>query len=146
MNRVYIDEFQNFTTTSFATILAEARKYRLSLVMAHQFLSQVPEFLQDAVIGTANTTIAFRVGAKDASLLASELGLGNPAALQDLPNFEAWVKTIDRGVPGSAHQVRTTAPRGGEGRLEAVRKRTRARYTRPRGGIEASIERILRET
>jgi hypothetical protein len=118
---LYIDEFQNFTTTSFANILSEARKYRLSLVMAHQFMSQVPEFLQDAVIGTANTTIAFRVGARDAPLLASELGLDNPKALKDLANFEAWVKTIENGQPGSPKLIRTLPPTGTLGRLNAVR-------------------------
>jgi hypothetical protein len=142
---LYVDEFQNFATTSFATILAEARKYRLSLVMAHQFLSQVPDFLQDAVIGTANTMIAFRVGATDAPLLASELGLDNPQALKDLPNFEAWVKTIENGVPGNAHWVRTLPPRETLRRLPAVRNRTHARYSRPRALIESDIVRFLEE-
>jgi type IV secretory pathway TraG/TraD family ATPase VirD4 len=140
---LYIDEFQNFTTTSFATILAEARKYRLSLVMAHQFLSQVPDFLQDAVIGTANTLIAFRVGATDAPLLASELGLESPETLKDLSNFEAWVKTIEDGVPGNAHRVRTSPPRDTLHCLAAVRNRTRARYSRPRAMIEGEITRFI---
>lgn len=142
---LYIDEFQNFTTSSFADILAEARKYRLSLVMAHQYMSQVPEFLQDAVIGTANTTIAFRVGARDAPLLASELGLDNPKALKDLANFEAWVKTIQDGIPGSPQLIRTHPPSAALGHLAAVKARTRDRYARPRDMIEKEISRATKE-
>jgi type IV secretory pathway TraG/TraD family ATPase VirD4 len=142
---LYIDEFQNFTTTSFANILAEARKYRLCLVMAHQFMSQIPDFLQDAVIGTANTTIAFRVGARDAPLLASELGLDNPKALKDLANFEAWVKTIENGQPGNPKLIKTLPPVVALGRLGAVRNRTHARYARPRERIEQEIARFMGE-
>ncbi len=88
------DEFQSFTTTSFAQILAEARKWGLCLVAAHQFLSQVPGIpVQDAVIGTANTIVVFRCGAKDAPLLASELDLDQPRRLKNLPNFRALIKT-----------------------------------------------------
>jgi hypothetical protein len=140
---LYIDEFQNFCTTSFADILAEARKYRLCLVMAHQFMSQVPAFLQDAVIGTANTTIVFRVGARDAPLLASELGLDNPKALKDLANFEAWVATIEGGMPSKPRIIRTLPPQGTLGRLGAVRNRTRDRYARPRKRIEEEIARFM---
>jgi len=140
---LFIDEFQNFCTTSFANILAEARKYRLCLVMAHQFMSQVPEFLQDAVIGTANTTIVFRVGARDAPLLASELGIDNPNALKDLANFEAWVKTIEDGIPSNPRIIRTLPPEGTLGRLGDVRNRTRDRYARPRKRIEEEITRFV---
>jgi len=161
---LYVDEFQNFATTSFATILAEARKYRLSLVMAHQFLSQVPEHLQDAVIGTANTTIVFRVGANDARLLAPEfglhtpilvndpinaaaceLGIHTPQALMGTPNFEAWAKTVEDGAPGSPRRLRTRPPGETHRRLTAVRSRTRARYARSRARIEKDITRFLVE-
>jgi type IV secretory pathway TraG/TraD family ATPase VirD4 len=159
---LYIDEFQNFATTSFAGILAEARKYRLSLVMAHQFMSQVPDFLQDAVIGTANTTIVFRVGANDARLLAPEFGVHSPVLVNDrlntsacelgihspqtlmiTPNFEAWLKTIEEGRPGSPCHIRTHEPGATLGRLQAVRNRTQARYARPRAKVEAEIRIFL---
>ena len=76
---LYVDEFQNFATDSFASILSEARKWRLSLVAANQTISQLPDGLQHAVFGNAGTLIAFRVGALDAKRLAGELGLTNPA-------------------------------------------------------------------
>ena len=119
-----IDEFQSFTTTAFAQILSEARKYGLSLVVAHQFLSQVPEQLQDAVIGTANTIVVFRCGAKDAPILGAELDVDQPRRLKNLPNYEALIRT-----PNSpdVRQMRTYPPAASRARLNAVRKRTRAR-------------------
>jgi type IV secretory pathway TraG/TraD family ATPase VirD4 len=140
---IFIDEFQNFTTSSFADMLSEARKYRLSLVVAHQFLSQVPESLQDAVIGTANTTIVFRCGANDAPLLASELDLDQPRELKNVPNYRAIVRTLQDGFPGNVHRIQTVPPRPIGKRLAAVRKRTRARYARPRAMVEASMQRMM---
>ncbi len=69
-----IDEFQNFTTSAFASILSEARKYRLSLVLSHQFTSQLEEGIRDAVFGNVGTTMAFQIGASDAEILAKEYG------------------------------------------------------------------------
>ena len=140
---LFIDEFQNFTTSSFADMLSEARKYRLSLVVAHQFLSQVPEFLQDAVIGTANTTIVFRCGANDAPLLASELDLDQPRELKNIPDYRAIVRTVQDGFPGNCRRIQTVPPKPAGTRLEAVRRRTRARYARPRAVVEGKIQRFL---
>jgi type IV secretory pathway TraG/TraD family ATPase VirD4 len=159
---LYIDEFQNFATTSFATVLAEARKYRLSLVLAHQFLSQVPDALQDAVIGTANTTIAFRCGVRDASLLAAEFGLHTPVMVNDTPNklycedgvhspqvltntpsFQAWLKTVEQGEVAKPILIATHPARPGQNGLESVRNRSRARYARPRAIIERNITRFI---
>jgi energy-coupling factor transporter ATP-binding protein EcfA2 len=120
-----IDEFQSFTTSAFSQILSESRKYGLSLVVAHQFMSQVPDYLQDAVIGTANTIIVFRCGAKDAPLLASELDIDQPRRLKNIPNHQALLRTPDKP---DVKQMETYPPRPAGKRLEAVRKRTRARY------------------
>jgi type IV secretory pathway TraG/TraD family ATPase VirD4 len=136
---LFIDEFQNFTTSSFVDILSESRKYRLSLVVAHQFLSQVPPALQDAVIGTANTTIVFRCGANDAPLLAAELDLDQPRELKNLANYRAIVRTLVDGFPGNVRRIETVPPRPIGKRLPAVRKRTRARYARPRAFVEGRI-------
>ena len=119
-----IDEFQNFTTTAFTGILSEARKYRLSLIVAHQFMSQLPQDLQDAVIGTANTLITFRVGARDAPILSAELDLDQPRQLKNIPNYQAILRTPDS--PDVRHMA-TYPPRPPGKRLEAVRSRTRAR-------------------
>ena len=77
----YADEFQNFATTSFASILSEARKYHLALVLAHQFLGQLPELLRQVVFGNAGSIVAYRLGAEDAALVAAELGIENAHAL-----------------------------------------------------------------
>jgi len=69
-----IDEFQNFTTTAFASILSEARKFRLSLVLSHQFISQLQPPMRDAVLGNVGTTVCFQLGATDAEIMANEYG------------------------------------------------------------------------
>jgi hypothetical protein len=138
-----IDEFQNFTTTAFAAILSEARKYRLSLVVAHQFMSQIPDFLQDAVIGTANTTVAFRCGATDARLLGKELDLDNHRRVKNLPNHHALARTVEGGMPGNTHEIATDPPRRPGKRLGAVRRHTKQFYGESRDVVERNIERPL---
>lgn len=78
---LYVDEFQNFATDSFAAILSEARKWRLSLVLAHQFLGQLPDPLRLAVLGNVGSMIAFRIGAEDAHAIAPELGIEHAMTL-----------------------------------------------------------------
>lgn len=68
---LYVDEFQNFATGSFATILSEARKYKLNLTMANQYIDQMPEEVRDAVFGNVGTVVSFQVGNQDAKLLAT---------------------------------------------------------------------------
>ena len=97
----------------------------MALVAAHQFLSQLPEHLQDAAIGTANTIIVFRCGAKDAPLLAAELDVDQPRRLKNLPNYQALLKTPE--TP-DVRQMATYSPRRSGKRIEAIRRRTRARY------------------
>lgn len=143
---LYADEFQNFATTSFAEILSEARKYRLALVLAHQFLGQLPDLLRQAVIGNAGTIVAFRVGAEDAPLLASELAIENANALCDTANFSAWIKLMQGGLPSDARPIETLPPQAcTSDRLPAVRLRTRARYARPRANVETRIARFFRQ-
>ena len=69
---LYVDEFQNFATSSFITILSEARKYKLNLIVAHQYMAQIPDEVRDAVIGNAGNKIAFRVGENDAAFLKTK--------------------------------------------------------------------------
>lgn len=138
---LYVDEFQNYASLSFGTILSEARKWRLNLVLANQFLAQLPEALRDAVLGNIGTLIAFRVGASDAAILAAELDVKMPSALTDTPNFEAWVKLLRAGVPSSAIPIRTLPAEVAGGSFGAVVSRTRARYARPRHTVEQAIAR-----
>lgn len=141
---LYADEFQHFATDSFATILSEARKYRLSLVLAHQFLGQLTPLLRQAVIGNAGSILAFRLGAEDAPLIAKELGIESASALTDSANFSAWAKLTRDGVPNDPRPIDTLLPDlSNSGRLDAVRRRTWARNTRPRQSVEAKIVRFL---
>jgi energy-coupling factor transporter ATP-binding protein EcfA2 len=141
---LYADEFQHFASDAFATILSEARKWRLSLVLAHQFLGQVPDRLRQAVIGNAGSVVVFRVGAEDAPLLASELGVASPSALTEAANFSAWAKMMQDDSPTEARRFETIVPGPmAGGRLEQVRARTRARHARPRALVEDRIERFI---
>ena len=142
---LYADEFQNFATDSFAGILSEARKYRLSLVLAHQFLGQLPPYLRQAVFGNAGSMLVFRVGAEDAPLLARELGLESPSAVTDTGNFRAWAKLMRDGLPLDPHLITTFPAIVTTGsRFSAVRNRSRARHSRPRKLVENKIIRFLR--
>lgn len=134
---LYIDEFQNFTSRAMADILDEARKYRLRLVLAHQRRAQIinPN-LKDAVLGTASTLIVFRVGSHDAKELAPELGLfdshggSRPRLLSDLPNYQAYVKTMNGTVQTPPTLIQTVPANLPTGSMNRVQKATVARYTR----------------
>ena len=142
---LYADEFQNFATDSFASILSEARKWRLNLALAHQFLGQLPPLLRQAVIGNAGIgVVAFRLGAEDAPLIADELGHQNHEVLSDTPNYAAWIKLIYQGTPTNARYMNTLPPPSTtSGRLPAIQARTRARHARPRQHVEMQIAKFL---
>lgn len=91
---LYVDEFQNFTTDSFATILAEARKYKLALNITNQYFAQVPEKIRDAVIGNVGTMVSYRIGAEDAEYLTNELPGVTVDDLTNLDRFQAYVKLL----------------------------------------------------
>jgi len=95
---VYLDEFQSFTTLSLATMLSELRKYRVSLVLAHQYLSQLDDQVRDAILGNAGTMIAFRVGAENAEILEREFEPEFSATdLLSLPNYSIYLKLMVMG-------------------------------------------------
>ena len=96
---LYIDEFPAFATTSFATMLSEMRKYRLNLVLAHQYMAQVDETVRDAILGNAGTVIAFRTGLTDALVLEKEFHPEFTAHdLVNLPNYHIYLKLMTDGV------------------------------------------------
>ena len=136
---LYADEFQNFATESFASILSEARKWRLSLVAANQQIAQLPDALQHAVFGNAGTLIAFRVGSLDAKRLAGELGMANPTALTQMNNYAAWIKLMHHGAPLPARHMRTFAPPPEGTRLKQVIAFAHADHMRPRAYVEERI-------
>lgn len=97
---LYVDEFQNFATSDFAVILSEARKYRLNLTVANQFLGQIEEDVKQAVIGNVGTIISFRVGVPDAQFLQSEFQpTFSEADLTNVDRFNVFIKTIVNNQP-----------------------------------------------
>jgi len=108
---LYIDEFQNFSTDSFASILSEARKYRLSLVLAHQYINQMEEKVRDAVFGNVGTMITFRVGAEDGEFLEKEFSPEIIAHdLVNLPKQNIYVKLMIDGLTSRPFSAETLPP------------------------------------
>lgn len=140
---LYVDEFQNFATPSFANILSEARKYRLSLIMAHQYIAQLDEVVRDAVFGNVGTIVSFRVGAADAEYLEQEF---TPMFLQEdivnLSKFRVFLKLMIEGVASQPFSASTIPPIGNNtGNKEKVIRVSRERYGKPRTEIEEKIAR-----
>lgn len=140
---LYVDEFQNFATPSFANILSEARKYRLSLIMAHQYVKQLDEIVADAVFGNVGTIISFRIGGADAETLAKEFA---PVFLEEdlvnLPKFQIFLKLMIDGVSSSPFSAMTLPPLADRtGSTEKVIRVSRERYGRSRAAIEEKIMR-----
>lgn len=146
---LYVDEFQNFATDSFAGVLSEARKYRLNLIIAHQYVGQLvtdtSTKVRDAVFGNAGTMIIFRVGAADAEWLENELA--PEFTIEDvvnIPNYNIYIKLMVNGItvrPFSATTLapfKTQAEAAGE---EAIIKMSREKYGRPREVVEKEINR-----
>ena len=142
---LYIDEFQNFSTDSFATILSESRKFRLSLCIANQHVAQLPEHLQQAVFGNVGTIVAFRTSAQDAPIIAAELGLQNHLALRETKNFSAWARIMREGTPMEPRLIKMATPPPEAGRLDAVIDFTHRRYMRPRALVEDRITAFFAE-
>lgn len=143
-----IDEFQNFTTDSFASILSEARKYRLSLTLSHQYIAQLPPAICAAVFGNVGTLVSFRVGEQDAAVLKREFGYTYPAEhFTGLSNHETCVKLIHNGRHLEPFTGRTTPPDVKRtGRREKIVGRSRERYTTPRAVVEAKLRGWLSES
>jgi hypothetical protein len=140
---LYVDEFQSFATDSFASILSEARKYRLNLTLSHQYTAQVRDSIRDAVFGNVGTMISFRVSESDARVLDVEFGGDTgPNVFTTLPNFEARVRSIDGGLPLEPFTLKTRPPSGKRhGRGEAIVRQCRERFGTPRRDVEERIER-----
>ncbi|MFA6285552.1 MAG: type IV secretion system DNA-binding domain-containing protein, partial [Parcubacteria group bacterium] len=146
---LYVDEFQNFATDSFANILSEARKYRLNLILAHQYIGQLTTDtstkVRDAVFGNVGTLATFRIGAEDAEFLEKEF---EPVFLiQDLvnlPNRNIYIKLMIDGLTGSAFSAATLPPidlTNTAANAEKVIKVTRERYGTSRDIVEEKIAR-----
>ncbi|MEO6077496.1 MAG: CxxC-x17-CxxC domain-containing protein, partial [Candidatus Andersenbacteria bacterium] len=140
---LYVDEFQNFATESFATILSEARKYRLNLIIAHQYITQMEEVVRDAVFGNVGTIISFRVGAFDAEYLEKEfMPYFTQTDLVNLDKYNAYIKLMIQGATSAPFSMETIAPVAETyGSKEKVLRVSRERYGSPRADIEDKIAR-----
>lgn len=108
---LYLDEFHNFTTGSLVLMLSELRKYRLSLVLAHQYLTQLEIPIRDAILGNAGTIIVFRIGAQDAEFLAHEFAPEfTPADFTNLPNYHIYLKLMIDGKISRPFSAATFTP------------------------------------
>lgn len=138
---LYVDEFQNFATDSFATILSEARKYRLNLAMANQYTAQMPESVSNAVFGNVGTMISFRVGAQDADVLVKEFEpVFDANDLVNLDNFQIYLKMAIDGVTVPAFSAGTLPPRVDKTNMtERIIESSRRLYSRPVEEVEDYI-------
>ncbi len=140
---LYVDEFQNFANPSFANILSEARKYRLSLIMAHQYIKQLDEIVADAVFGNVGTMVTFRVGSADAEVLVKEF---TPTFTEEdivnLPKFHTFLKLMIDGVASQPFSATTMPPIGSPtDSATKVINVSRERYAKSRSDIEDKIAR-----
>lgn len=142
---LYIDEFQNFITDSIAIILSEARKYKLNLILAHQYIGQLEvnkdTKVRDAVFGNVGTIAAFRVGVDDAETLAQQLA---PVVTEydviNIEKFQAYLRLLIDNTASRAFSLATfPPPLGSAERAALIRQTVRLRYGRPRSDVENEI-------
>ncbi len=138
---LYIDEFQNFTTDSIATILSEARKYKLNLIMAHQYMPQLKEEIRDAVLGNVGTIGAFRIGAEDAENLEKQFEPGfTRFDLVNLDNFEMIIKMMINNKISTPFKLSTLPPPKGRPEIiGSIKKIAKLKYSRQKSAVEKEI-------
>jgi len=142
---LYIDEFQNFITDSIATILSEARKYRLNLTLAHQYLGQLVQRgdtkIRDAVLGNVGTLIAFRIGVEDAEIIARQLSpVFSEYDVVNIPRFNAYVKLLIDNTASKPFSMATYPPRSGRREIaERIKELSRMKYGRDVAEVEKEI-------
>ena len=138
---LYIDEFQNVTTNSISTILSEARKYKLSLNVAHQFIAQLDEKIKDSVFGNVGSIAAFRVGAEDAEYLQKQFApVFTAHDLINVDNRNAFIKMLVHGRPVKPFNIETLAPPAGDPRkVDALKELSYLKFGGEREEIEAMV-------
>ncbi|HBA45764.1 MAG: hypothetical protein UT98_C0001G0023 [Candidatus Nomurabacteria bacterium GW2011_GWF2_40_31] len=138
---LYIDEFQNVTTDSIASILSEARKYRLSLNIAHQYITQLEENIKNAVFGNVGSMAVFRVGTEDASFLEPKFKPQFTAQdITKLDNYNAYMSMLVNGQPTKPFNLKTLAPeKGTVGIVDSLKELSYIKYGRDRAEVEAEI-------
>lgn len=143
---LYVDEFQNFMTESFESILSEARKYRLSLIMANQFMTQLTDKIREAIIGNVGTVVAGRIGITDAEMLVK---VYEPVFTTDdmtkMPNFQGVARVMINNTPSAPFSMSFTPPvaKSNEKLADAMKKLSATKYGRPRAEVETEISKRI---
>lgn len=143
---LYVDEFQNFATDSFESIMSEARKYRLNLIIAHQFMSQLTDKIRSAVLGNIGTIISGRIGIEDAEILVKKFSpIFDTEDLTKLPNYQAITTVMINGVPSSPFSMNLVPPMGTPNNQlkDSLKKLSAAKYGKPRAIVEQEINQRL---
>lgn len=142
---LFIDEFHNFTTDSFASILAEARKYRLCLTLSHQYIDQLSLPVRQAVFGNVGSMIAFGVGYDDAESLEQQFGrVFTASQFVDLDRYEILVRLLQNGISSTPFRAKTSPPlENHHHRRENLLRRSRERFATPRATVEDKLRRWM---
>ncbi len=136
---LYVDEFQNFATDSFATILSEARKYRLSLILANQFMTQLTDQIREAILGNIGTVISGRIGITDAEILIKKFSpTFDVEDLTRMPNFQTIASVMIQDVPSAAFSMNLLPPLGESNPQlrDALKKLSSTKFGKPRAQVE----------
>ncbi len=139
---LYVDEFQNFATDSFESIMSEARKYKLSLIMGNQFMTQLTDKIREAIIGNVGTFISGRIGITDAELVVKKFQpVFNVDDLSKLPNFQSIASVMINNVPSAPFSMNWIPPMGQVNTQlrDALIKLSSTKYGKPRAVVEKEI-------
>jgi hypothetical protein len=138
---LYIDEFQNITTDSISAILSEARKYKLSLNIAHQFIAQLDEKIRDAVFGNVGSMAIFRVGSEDSKYLEPQMApVFEAQDIMNIENYHAYVRLLARGTPQKPFSIQVPPPNKGSAERSAYIKQLSAQtYGRPFDEVDREV-------
>ena len=147
---LYVDEFQNFATDTFSSILSEARKYNLNLSITNQYIAQLPEAIRDAIVGNVGTLVSFRVGVPDAEFMAHEFApVFNDKDLNNIEAFNCYIKLLIDNTPTAPFSMRTIkdAEAKNENMKASIKSLSALKYGRDRAVVEAEVrERTRNET
>lgn len=142
---LYVDEFQNFATESFANVLSESRKYHLSLILTHQYTAQINDELLAAILGNVGTYVAFRTGSRDGMALEEEYGRYlQPPDFSNQENHAAYIKLVVNGIPRppfSMNTVLSTKSVDDEKFVQKIVTQSRLRFSRPKHLVEVCLKR-----
>lgn len=146
---LYVDEFQNFATESFESILSEARKYRLNLILGNQFMTQLTEKVREAIIGNVGTVISGRIGITDAEILVKKFApTFDQEDLTKLPNHESITSVMIHNVPSAPFSMSWIPPMGESNAQlsDALKRLSATKYGKPRAVVEKEIFERLGQT